>query len=69
MEGGPLAKSDTEEAQERRDRGVFATQYRVKRADRDDPTVTTWEYLMRDGWIIPERPELNSAALGRRDGL
>jgi hypothetical protein len=25
-------------------------------AESDDPSVSVWEYLMRDGWIIPERP-------------
>jgi hypothetical protein len=47
MEGDPLAKSDTAEAQERRDRGVFVTKCRVKRADSDDPTVTMWEFQKR----------------------
>ena len=58
MEGGPLAKSDTEEAQERRDRGVFATKYRVKRADSDDPTVTMWEFLHGDRWTMPSEEGL-----------
>jgi hypothetical protein len=60
MEGDPLAKSDTEEAQERRDRGVFATKYRVKRADSDDPTVTMWEFLHGDRWIMPCANDLRS---------
>jgi len=25
-------------------------------AESDDPSVSVWEYLMRDGWIIPGRP-------------
>jgi len=25
-------------------------------AESDDPPVSVWEYLMRDGWIIPGRP-------------
>ena len=53
MEGGPLAKSDTEEAQERRDRSVFATKYRVTRAHSADPTVTMREFLHGDRWTMP----------------
>jgi hypothetical protein len=25
-------------------------------AESDDPSASVWEYLMRDGWIIPGRP-------------
>ena len=41
MEGVTLAKSETEEAQERRDRSVFATKYRVTRADSHLPSLNS----------------------------
>ena len=34
---------------------ALEAQRRGSGAESDDPSVSVWEYLMRDGWIIPGR--------------